>query len=163
MKHFNHVHGHAHAGNKTYTVWFSMKARCYNKKHKSYHRYGGRGIFVCDEWHDFVNFLADMGEVKPGLSLGRIDNDGPYAKWNCRWETVQQQQNNRVSSRFIEAFGKKQTISQWSREVGIRHDTILWRIKLGWSVEDVLSKPVRRKRKEQGKLTVYFGTPPKAK
>jgi hypothetical protein len=35
---------------KLYSIWKSMMARCYNPNDRGYHRYGGRGIKVCDEW-----------------------------------------------------------------------------------------------------------------
>lgn len=37
-----------------------MMQRCYNKQSKVYHRYGGRGIYVCDEWHDFLSLLNGL-------------------------------------------------------------------------------------------------------
>lgn len=43
---------------KVYRVWSSMISRCYSLTNQSYDRYGGRGVYVCDEWHEFQNFAA---------------------------------------------------------------------------------------------------------
>jgi hypothetical protein len=75
--------------------WRNMMQRCTNPDHRSYRNYGGRGITVCDEWLSFDRYYADVGDAPAGMSLDRVDNDGPYAPWNVRWATLVQQANNR--------------------------------------------------------------------
>jgi hypothetical protein len=83
-----------------------MIERCYNPNSPWYHRYGGRGIVICDRWlgkDGFKNFLADMDERPAGLSIDRFpDRDGNYAPENCRWATPHEQTVNRDTTRLTE-------------------------------------------------------------
>lgn len=73
-------------------------ARCFNPKNQDFKYYGGRGIKVCERWHKFENFLADVGEPPPGLSIDRYpDKNGDYEPGNWRWATQKQQVENRRS------------------------------------------------------------------
>jgi len=78
------------------SVHANMLNRCNNTNHPNYHRYGGRGITVCDEWlNSYINFIIDMIDgYKQGLSIDRIDNNGNYTKDNCRWTTQKEQMRN---------------------------------------------------------------------
>ena len=94
-------HGHAKKDDKspTYLSWRAMLIRCTNEKHPGYHRYGGRGIKVCEQWKSFDKFLADMGERPKGLWLERRDNNRGYEPDNCEWATPKAQANNRRNNR----------------------------------------------------------------
>lgn len=80
-------------------VWDGIKKRCYSNVNQNYHRYGGRGIKVCDEWkNNFLSFekWALENGYKKGLSIDRINNDGNYEPSNCRFITVEE--NSRFKS-----------------------------------------------------------------
>lgn len=90
---------HNYTRHGLFVTWRMMSIRCYDDRHKAYHRYGGRGIRVCDRWRfdnpcGFVHFIDDMGSRPEGTSLDRIDNDSGYSPENCRWVTKKDQQNN---------------------------------------------------------------------
>lgn len=126
-----------------YTSWRSMIERCRSPNSTGWHRYGGRGISVCDRWHSFENFLADMGrKPSPHHSIDRIDNDGNYEPENCRWATNAEQLYNRSCTRRIEYRGQSLTIMEASRISGLPSPTIKRRVLLGWDPIDVIEKPL---------------------
>jgi hypothetical protein len=96
-------HGHNKKGQqtKTHKSWVAMLHRCRGQNYSDYYRYGGRGITVCERWHLFENFLADMGERPEGKTLDRIDVYGNYTPENCRWATLSEQQRNKQCHRKI--------------------------------------------------------------
>jgi hypothetical protein len=124
----------------TYKSWAAMLARCENPKNKSYFRYGGRGIRVCERWQQFVNFLADMGlRPSPQHSIDRYpDNDGDYTSDNCRWATVSEQARNRRSNHLIEFRGEIMPLMRACELSGVKWTTAYERLKRGWSVTRAL-------------------------
>lgn len=134
--------------NKLINVWRAMHNRCENPSNKSYKDYGGRGIFVAQEWHGrsgFEKFLTDMGYPPEGCSIERKDNGGPYASSNCFWATRTQQASNKRNNRHITAQGKTQTMAAWAREMGCSPATILLRIQKGMDPADAVTTPVQER------------------
>lgn len=137
---------HGYKGSRLYRIWAGMKTRCANPRHHETHRYGARGIKVCDEWLEFIPFKdwALSSGYRDDLTIDRINGDSGYHPSNCRWVTMFDQQNNRCNNHRLTFSGRTETISEWARQSGIPKDTLRYRIsKLGWSVELALTKPVR--------------------
>ena len=139
-----------HGGSDTrlYHVWQSMKDRCYNENTAKYPNYGGRGIVVCDEWKNDFGAFQDWAlphGYNDGLTIDRIDANGPYSPDNCRWATQKEQQNNRTNNHLLTYNGKTQTLTQWAAETGINEMALSSRInKLHWSTERALTEPINR-------------------
>jgi len=137
----NYKHGFARNGavEILHNRWRDIHKRC--KHHPSY---AGRGITVCDEWHEYIPFRewSLSSGYKPSLTLDRRDNDGPYSPDNCRWATAKEQARNRRTSKLIAVNGRTQTVAAWSEETGVSQALIFARInRLGWSIEDAIFKP----------------------
>jgi len=87
---------HGDSQSPEYRSWRSMLQRCENPNCESYHYYGGRGISVCTEWHDYSTFLRDMGRRQSlEYTLDRINANGNYEPSNCRWADKKTQTSNR--------------------------------------------------------------------
>lgn len=138
---------HGKRGTRLYTIWASMKKRCYNPKDVSYKNYGGRGITVCDEWKNdfkaFYNWAIDNG-YKDNLSIDRIYNEKSYFPSNCRFATRKEQNNNQRSNHLITYKGRTQNLKQWADELELNYDTLRHRINTyNWSIEKALNTPVK--------------------
>ena len=89
---------HGDSDSRIYHIWAHMKQRCDNKNVERYKHYGGRGIFVCEEWHssfDSFRAWALSSGYREDLTIDRIDVDGNYEPSNCRWATWAEQSRNR--------------------------------------------------------------------
>lgn len=138
--------------NPLYSRYHKIKERCYNPNSKSYKRYGGRGIKMCDEWlNDYKSFetWAIANGYAPEFAIDRIDNDGDYSPENCRFVTLSENNQNRCSSRFYTYNGKTQNLTQWCTELGLNYRTVMYRMRRGWSFERSITEPVIKRNREE--------------
>lgn len=87
---------HGESRSRLYCTWVDMKSRCLNGANPRFHRYGGRGIKLCDAWRNYPSFKkwATVSGYADTLTIDRIDNDGDYCPDNCRWVTIQENLRN---------------------------------------------------------------------
>ncbi len=131
-----------------YKIWADMRRRCNNPRNKNFHKYGGRGIKICERWNDFANFLADLGP-RPSMAhtIDRYpNNDGPYAPDNCRWATIKEQARNKRSNCRIEIDGVTRTAAEWGDVMGIDANRIATRLYGGWDPKDAVLTPVKTRK-----------------
>jgi len=97
---------HGLSNHRLYLIYRGMVNRCNNKNSNAYKYYGGKGVYICDEWIESnTNFFewAFNNGYRDDLSLDRIDPYGNYEPSNCRWVT------NRVQARNTRKLQKNNT------------------------------------------------------
>lgn len=145
---------HGKSKTPTYRIWVGMMSRCYRAKPTEYRLYQGRGIRVCKRWHQFVNFLSDMGERPSGKVLDRRDNNGNYTPRNCRWASPKESSNNTRWNRLVTMNGETMSLTMWCRKLGIPYGRVHGRVyAYGWSPIVALTAPLHVKSKHWIKRT----------
>ena len=130
-----------------YRVWKNMMSRCYKPNNIAYKDYGGRGIEVCNDWHNLLKFLewALENGYQKGLSIDRIDVNKGYCPENCVWIELKEQGHNKRNNILVEYHGKTQTLSEWSRELKLPYSLLYHRIhEYHWDSVKAFETPSQR-------------------
>lgn len=137
------THGMRHE--RIYTIWTSIKTRCYNQHSNRHHIYSDRNIGMCDEWkNDFQCFYdwAMANGYTDKLTIDRIDNDKGYSPDNCRWVTNKENCQNKRNNINITYKGKTQCLSAWCEELGLNYKTVHKKIVYqGFDIERAFTTP----------------------
>lgn len=140
---------HGLSDTRIYDTYKGMMRRCYDPKFREYHNYGGRGIYVCDEWKNqedykglkaFVDWAMSNGYTDD-LYIDRIDVNGPYSPENCRWVSMSIQNNNRRDNVYLTINNETYTLAQWEAASGVSQNTIRRRLNAGYSPESCVYTP----------------------
>lgn len=129
-------------------VWRAMLFRCENTKATAYKWYGGKGVTVCDEWHNFDNYIMwyKKNNYKDGLTIDRIDVNGDYEPSNCRLITQQEQSENKTDSLDVLYHGCKVNLHKLCRDLKLPYKTIWYRItNLKWEIDKAIDTPLQKK------------------
>lgn len=124
-------HGNAQRGKRTasYRSWARMIQRCGNPNNTHWKHYGGRGIVVCDRWHTYENFVADMGEPPTGYSIERLNVDGNYEPPNCIWANHKTQMSNTRRNAIVMLDDKHITMTDAAQKLRIGISTMYDRMR----------------------------------
>lgn len=134
---------HGLANTKIYKRYMSIKKRCYNPNASDYYRYGGRGIYMCDEWlgdNGFMNFYTwSMNNgYRDELTINRKDNDGPYAPYNCEWVDLKTQARNKSTNTYFNVFGEILCIVEICEKYNITRSSIKNALSRGRTIEELI-------------------------
>lgn len=140
---------HGYTKTNIYSHYKGMMSRVKKPDQYRHKHYIENNIKVCPEWDGhpdaFCKWAEENGYAE-GLTLDRIDSYGDYSPENCRWVSSQVQANNRPSyNHNLEYNGKTQSITAWSRELGIPTGTLYSRLNRGMSVAEAFTTPINKK------------------
>lgn len=127
----------------------NLKRRCYNEKDPDYYRYGGRGIYVCEEWiidsNNFYKWALENG-YQEGLTIDRIDVNGNYEPSNCRFVPPEEQARNKSNNRLITIGNLTKTLSEWCEIFNVKsHKLVTYRLDNGYTpIEAFVLKPYEK-------------------
>ena len=153
-----------------YRVLHGMIQRCHNQKNPGFHYYGGRGIYVCEEWRNdkraFILWALAHG-WKIGLDIDRRENNGPYSPDNCRFVARIVNNRNTRSVHRITAFGETKLLTEWAEDARSAVDRRQLRYRVvcdDWPPElAIVTSPVAGKHKRAWTTAAFvarFGREP---
>lgn len=132
---------------RLYSIWNNIIGRTECKNSHVYKYYGGRGIAVCSEWRNsylaFKEWALNHG-YKDNLTIDRIDVNGNYEPFNCRWVDIKEQSKNKRNNVMYTIDGVTKCLQDWCEYYKINRNTVNKRLKLNWDIKRALTQPIRK-------------------
>jgi len=133
-----------YSNTRIYNIWNGMLLRCNWVKFPQYCNYGGKGVKICNEWKNFINFYnwSIKNNYDDSLTIDRIDSNWHYCPENCRWATNKQQAESKHNNRTILAWNEVKSLLHWTKDERCKADIdiIKYRLwELGWGPEQSIS------------------------
>ncbi len=145
---------HGRSDDPVYLIWKLMRRRCFNPKDVGYKDYGGRGITMCARWaNSFEHFITDMGERPPGMTIERVDNNGPYTKKNCKWIPGAAQRSNTRHVHRITYKNVTRPAWHWAQDLGMTNTGFMYRLRK-WGMSRAVTTPVNQRCQEAGRAGI---------
>lgn len=136
---------HGMTGTRLYAIYRDMITRTTNPNYREFYLYGGRGVFICQEWSVFESFRdwALSNGYASDLTIERKDVNGNYSPANCTWITKSEQQRNKRNNHNLTAFGETKIVMEWARDPRcvVPWKCLYYRLKSGWAPEDAITMP----------------------
>jgi len=141
-----------------YSIWNTIKTRCFCKTSRQFPDYGGRGIVMCDGFKNSFLFFETKIGIRPTKkhSVDRIDNNGNYScgeceqclknNWvmNVRWADRYMQAGNTRTNIYINLEGERMCLAEAARRYNISYGLVRARVKtLKWDIKKALTTPVK--------------------
>lgn len=130
----------------TQRAWRYMHRICTDRAHPGFAAAGGRGAQVCERWHSYQNFLADMGDCPTAPDgrrylIGRLDDSKGFTPENCRWMTRGERMRRSHAARLVTFEGRTCSVAELAEERGLTSACVCRRLSRGQTLEKAL-RPV---------------------
>lgn len=117
-------------------IWKTLIHRCHNPNYPRYKFYGGKGVYVCNEWRNSFEVFYEWAMVhnySKGMEINRLDQTRNYMPENCEWMPKGFSAGNTCNNIMVTIGNKTLSLAAWSRdeECEVEYNTIRARYHKG--------------------------------
>lgn len=132
---------HGLSDHPLYTLWHNIKRRTQDPKHFAFHSYGAKGITLCKEWEEFINFYnwAIGKGWQKDMTIDRINPKKSYFPTNCqvlsRLDNILKMHKDNGKASFTE--GVQINVKELGRTAKVPYLTTQKLIRAGYSSAEI--------------------------